>query len=197
MQNNQRLVIWLILWIVDFRIYHIDGLVQERHNSSVLVMELCLSCTKPSIYSILAQAWGQTTFIKYKYLCLLNIMVYRTEHYNWPRFKAIARFIRHWNGNVILIKFSILAALEAVIFDNIQCTQWQKFHQNYISVLLTHLQKHKSRECFLSFFFFSGCDVPKVCVLAMMIYITYMYISFLYLSVTDYVENFKTSSEKS
>ena len=26
----------------------IDGLVPERHNSSVLAMELCLSCTKPS-----------------------------------------------------------------------------------------------------------------------------------------------------
>ena len=29
----------------------IDGLVQERRNSSALAMELCLSWTKPSIYS--------------------------------------------------------------------------------------------------------------------------------------------------
>ena len=29
--------------------YYIDGLVQERHNSSALAMELCLSCTNPSI----------------------------------------------------------------------------------------------------------------------------------------------------
>ena len=28
---------------------HISGLVQERRNSSALAMELCLSCTKPSI----------------------------------------------------------------------------------------------------------------------------------------------------
>ena len=27
----------------------IDGLVQERHNSSALAMELRLSCTNPSI----------------------------------------------------------------------------------------------------------------------------------------------------
>ena len=27
---------------------HLDGLVQERRNSSALAMELCLSCTKPS-----------------------------------------------------------------------------------------------------------------------------------------------------
>ena len=32
--------------------YHIDGLVQERRNSSALAMELSLSCTMPLIYSI-------------------------------------------------------------------------------------------------------------------------------------------------
>ena len=30
-------------------LFHIDGLVQERRNSSALAMELRLSCTKPSI----------------------------------------------------------------------------------------------------------------------------------------------------
>ena len=29
---------------------HFDGLLQERHNSSALAMELCFSCTNPSIY---------------------------------------------------------------------------------------------------------------------------------------------------
>ena len=29
---------------------HIDGLVQERRNSSALAMELRLSCNDPSIY---------------------------------------------------------------------------------------------------------------------------------------------------
>ena len=32
-----------------YGIVYIDGLVQERRNSSVLAMELCLSCTYPSI----------------------------------------------------------------------------------------------------------------------------------------------------
>ena len=36
---------------------HIDGLVQERRNSSALAMELRLSCTNPSIY---ASASGAT-----------------------------------------------------------------------------------------------------------------------------------------
>ena len=32
---------------------YIDGLVQERRNSSALAMELRLSCTNPSIYTYL------------------------------------------------------------------------------------------------------------------------------------------------
>ena len=30
--------------------YHIDGLVQERHNPIANALELRLSCTNPSIY---------------------------------------------------------------------------------------------------------------------------------------------------
>ena len=33
-----------------FEMDNIDGLVQERRNSSALAMELRLSCTNPSIY---------------------------------------------------------------------------------------------------------------------------------------------------
>ena len=32
--------------------YDMNGLVQERRNSSALAMELRLSCTNPSIYNI-------------------------------------------------------------------------------------------------------------------------------------------------
>ena len=35
----------------------IDGLVKERHNSSALAMELCLSWTIPSIYNDLIRSW--------------------------------------------------------------------------------------------------------------------------------------------
>ena len=33
----------------ETQVTNIDGLVQERRNSSALAMELCLSCTNPSI----------------------------------------------------------------------------------------------------------------------------------------------------
>ena len=38
-------------WII-IHLSHIDGLVQERRNSSGLAMELCLSCTNPSINTL-------------------------------------------------------------------------------------------------------------------------------------------------
>ena len=34
---------------------HINGLVQERHNSIANALELCLSCTQPSKYSMMYQ----------------------------------------------------------------------------------------------------------------------------------------------
>ena len=60
------------------------------------------------------------------------------------------RYHIHWNVNIILIKFSSLAALECYHFDeifvtgypkscyndNFWCSQWQKFRQNNISLLV-------------------------------------------------------------
>ena len=39
-------------WQDGCRSSHIDGLVQERRNSSALAMELRLSCTNPSKYRV-------------------------------------------------------------------------------------------------------------------------------------------------
>ena len=36
--------------IINFE-FHIDGLVQERHNSIANALEMRLSCTNPSIYT--------------------------------------------------------------------------------------------------------------------------------------------------
>ena len=56
--NNVSLWLWIKIWVCYcwvggmWRINHIDGLVQERRNSSALAMELRLSRTNPSIYVI-------------------------------------------------------------------------------------------------------------------------------------------------
>ena len=41
---------------------HIDGLAQERRNSSALAMELRLSCTNPSIYHRDCSTWDERSF---------------------------------------------------------------------------------------------------------------------------------------
>ena len=39
--------------------YYLDGLVQERPNSIVNALELRLSCTNPSLYTVYSSAIGQ------------------------------------------------------------------------------------------------------------------------------------------
>ena len=45
--------VWFMFYILQLS-HHIDGLVQERHNSIANTLELCLSCTNPSICSVLS-----------------------------------------------------------------------------------------------------------------------------------------------
>ena len=46
---------WLQIMVNFLKQPHIDGLVQEKSNSSALAMELRHSCTNPSIFSIAQQ----------------------------------------------------------------------------------------------------------------------------------------------
>ena len=48
MKTFEVISVTCLCWNTDYPL-HIDGLVQERRNSSVLAMELCLCCTNPSI----------------------------------------------------------------------------------------------------------------------------------------------------
>ena len=54
---------------------HIDGLVQERRNSSALAMELRLSCSNPSICQQSSLCFGYLF-----YLYLFQIYLYRVKH---------------------------------------------------------------------------------------------------------------------
>ena len=81
------LTINLLNWkrSVKFGCHHVDGLVQERRNSSVLAMKLHLSCTNPSMWTLTIE-WcpEEAPFISFKcvpYLILswwwLNILCIR------------------------------------------------------------------------------------------------------------------------
>ena len=55
------------------------GLVQERPNSSVLAVELCLSCTKPSIWKVqfvqnLLLVWAKQVIVKGN-IRIINIFI--------------------------------------------------------------------------------------------------------------------------
>ena len=43
--------------------FHVDGLVQERHSSSALTIELLISCTNPLISSLFAESYYLFTHI--------------------------------------------------------------------------------------------------------------------------------------
>ena len=75
-------IVYETLWRVK-AVYDIDGLVQERRNSSALAMELRLSCTNPSILSYI---WlCQESMIVslhccgYKCICKVDRICYDTK----------------------------------------------------------------------------------------------------------------------
>ena len=49
-EHTMSLTIEMHVYEACYRSWHIDGLVQERRNSSALAMELRLCCTNPSIW---------------------------------------------------------------------------------------------------------------------------------------------------
>ena len=56
------------------RIYHIDGLVKDCSNSSVLAMELLQSCTKPSILHSLSHEFTSTAAIDVRDHCTICLL---------------------------------------------------------------------------------------------------------------------------
>ena len=93
-------------WITAFEnrlllLSYIDGLMQERRNSNALAMELCLSCTNPSIYIIGIKV---SSFKKIRSLssikltsCLLKNFHYKNKTLSWPSYIF-------YNGNALTWK---------------------------------------------------------------------------------------------
>ena len=70
-------------------LYHIDGLVQERRNSSASAMELRLSCTNPSIYRyviVFIHLLNQHYHSSYWYIFIWhqNLHIFVFISYCWP-----------------------------------------------------------------------------------------------------------------
>ena len=160
--------------------------MQERDNSSASAMALCLSCTNPSMYSILAQA------IKYKYLCLLKHHDVQKWTLQLTRIQTYSQIYQtrkccHFD------EIFITGCTGSCHFDNIQCKQWQ----NSIKMMTFPFHwpdsnKTKVRNFFNSFFFQVVMGLRCSCYDD----IYYIHVNFIvYLLVTDYSENFRTSSK--
>ena len=77
-----------VRWLNITGVHHLDGSVQERRNSSALAIELCLSCTNPSIWKTV-KYYNDINFLKSQNF--LNLGKYWDESITagstvWPRF---------------------------------------------------------------------------------------------------------------
>ena len=131
---------WLHLWLYLFRapisICHIDGLVQERHNSIANALELRLSCTNPSIWYT---ASSLLTFnLKAYHVCAIRKTspTVRLRHIYLPAFLRL--YSDHWRWKMGICRstchtFRMMTSLRT----------WTRFIRLYllISILNTMLDQ--------------------------------------------------------
>ena len=80
------LIILVTYHLVQFTVPHIDGLVQERCNSIANALELCLSCTKSSIWRLGTFRFHlQVLFYKWVTVTLLDLS-------HWGKDRTVANF---------------------------------------------------------------------------------------------------------
>ena len=71
---------------------NIDGLVQERRNSSALAMDLCLSCTNPWIYNCWPYIFFGFQFPK-KYSVKVTVTIQHCENITMMIFVVLLQLI--------------------------------------------------------------------------------------------------------
>ena len=76
---------------LNFFSEHIDGLVQERRNSDALAMELCLSCTKPSIWHF-NNYWYDTCIFN----CTCILVTIKIQVYGSKNCPIILHMLKLW-----------------------------------------------------------------------------------------------------
>ena len=119
---------WTNNWVVNVLKWHdahINGLVQERRNSSALAIELCLSCTYPSTWGpsgeYLLCEYISTSSRKTIGMLFTENVTYTTTWNNIERPMALPNTERNfWNKTVKIVLTSI----------SVQNTRWNEFgHQ--------------------------------------------------------------------
>ena len=120
----------IAVMLVPFAL-NIDGLVQERRNSSASTMELCLSCTNPSISWFLKSMllgvlthWGWVTHI-----CVDNLTIIGSDNGLSPGWRQA---IIWTNAGILLIR--PLGTNFSEIQIGIQTFSYKKMHLKMSSV---------------------------------------------------------------
>ena len=99
-------------------IQYIDSLVQERHNSSALAMELCLSCTKPSICCIKESMLLTEIIFNPKYclklqlffMILYRVLFFLSGQYHGTTARTVAVALRSRGDSPWILTSSYLTA---------------------------------------------------------------------------------------
>ena len=109
---------------------YIDGLVQERRNSSAMRMELCLSCTKPSICLLDSENCGFSLQSCHTDLGEFSADLWCGGHLNeavtWHRMTLL-----HLTGMKILWRktmWGIAGNMESIFSTNSYCLQFICWH---------------------------------------------------------------------
>ena len=122
--------------------YNIDGLVQERHNSSALAMELCLSCTNLSIWFVRMRTTFRRILITDVCKCkvwsifYLFCMQYHLIVFWCHNGNACKRLL--WSHDTIWLHISLvtnagtalLIHYHVVLFKLLHHTRWLDCHDN-------------------------------------------------------------------
>ena len=131
---------------------HIDGLVQERRNSSALAMELRLYCTDPLIYIVaFVKVWSRSWFEPQKFnpwtfQASYGMSVVSSLHKIFPVVTALLSLYLPMLVALEVVKMTMKCCYIDEIFvtgcirscqnDNFQCSQWENFYRyDDISIL--------------------------------------------------------------
>ena len=113
--------IWPWTWTPPITHNHINGLVKERRNSTALIMELRLSCTKPSIYKEYIKAVNNGVGMNENLSCIF-FPCWGLQDYLCGQHDLVF----HWNMNYymgVLPHFSYLLKLN-LLASNTTTTIW-------------------------------------------------------------------------
>ena len=105
---------------------NVDGLVQERRNSSALAMESRLSCTNPSICSWSYSGWGRWPLWCVEKPIKITWSAHNTAGCTFSHYCHSAKLCLRGNDNALRLK-CILIIWRPQAWVTLECCTWPRF----------------------------------------------------------------------